>query len=75
MSVLNNVMNGNLSRNIVNVIRALRAQIFSEKLTLSWAGGKNNISVRAYRTCAYPGVRNVSFSENFAYVLNGRSHL
>ena len=23
------------------------------------------------RTCAYQGVRNVSFSENFAYVLNG----
>ena len=23
------------------------------------------------RTCAYHGVRNVSFSENFAYVLNG----
>ena len=22
------------------------------------------------RTCAYPGVRNVNFSENFAYVLN-----
>ena len=36
-------------------------KFFSEKLTLSWAGGKNNISVRAYRTCAYPGVRNVSF--------------
>ena len=23
------------------------------------------------RTCAYQGVRDVSFSENFAYVLNG----
>ena len=23
------------------------------------------------RTCAYQGVRNVSFSENLAYVLNG----
>ena len=23
------------------------------------------------RTCAYQGVRNISFSENFAYVLNG----
>ena len=23
------------------------------------------------RTCAYQGVRNVSFSEDFAYVLNG----
>ena len=23
------------------------------------------------RTCAYQGARNVSFSENFAYVLNG----
>ena len=25
------------------------------------------------RTCAYQRVRNVSFSENFAYVLNGWS--
>ena len=25
------------------------------------------------RTCAYQGVRNVSFSENFAYILNGWS--
>ena len=25
------------------------------------------------RTCAYQGVRNVSFSENFANVLNGGS--
>ena len=24
------------------------------------------------RTCAYQGVKNVSFSENFAYVLNGQ---
>ena len=34
---------------------------------------KTNISnplIRT-RTCAYQGVRNVSFSENFAYVLNG----
>ena len=23
------------------------------------------------RTCAYQGVRNISFSETFAYVLNG----
>ena len=35
---------------------------------------KTNISnplIRT-RTCAYQEVRNVSFSENFAYVLNGR---
>ena len=34
---------------------------------------KTNISNRLIRTrtCAYQGVRNVSFSENFAYVLNG----
>ena len=34
---------------------------------------KTNISnpqIRT-RTCAYEGVRNVSFSEHFAYVLNG----
>ena len=37
---------------------------------------KTNISnplIRT-RTCAYQGVRNVSFSENFAYVLNGWLH-
>ena len=27
------------------------------------------------RTCAYQGVRNISFSENFAYVLNEWSHI
>ena len=34
---------------------------------------KTNISNSLIRTltCAYQGVRNVSFSENFAYVLNG----
>ena len=34
---------------------------------------KTNISNPLIRTstCAYQGVRNVSFSENFAYVLNG----
>ena len=34
---------------------------------------KTNIynSLIRTRTCAYPGVRDVSFSENFAYVLNG----
>ena len=34
---------------------------------------KTNISnpLIRIRTCAYEGVRNVSFSENFAYVLNG----
>ena len=33
---------------------------------------KNNISYPAIRTrvCAHEGARNVSFSENFAYVLN-----
>ena len=33
---------------------------------------KTNISCRLIRTrtCAYQGVRNVSFSENFAFVLN-----
>ena len=37
---------------------------------------KTNISyslIRNKRTCAYQGVRNVSFLENFAYVLNERS--
>ena len=34
---------------------------------------KTNISnpLIRIRTCAYQGVRNISFSENFAYVLNG----
>ena len=32
---------------------------------------KANISYPLVRMCAYKGVRNVSFSENFAYVLNG----
>ena len=34
---------------------------------------KTNISnsLISTRTCAYQGVRNVSFSEDFAYVLNG----
>ena len=34
---------------------------------------KTNISnpLICTRSCAYQGVRNVSFSENFAYVLNG----
>ena len=31
----------------------------------------SNLLIRT-RTCAYQGVRNVNFSENFAYVLNGR---
>ena len=37
---------------------------------------KTNISnplIRT-RTCTYQKVRNISFSESFAYVLNGRSH-
>ena len=36
---------------------------------------KTNISnpLIRIRTCAYQGVRNVSFSENFAYLLNGWS--
>ena len=37
---------------------------FSEKLTFL-------TSLIRTRTCAYQGVRNVSFSENVAYVLNG----
>ena len=37
---------------------------FSEKTDIS------NTLIRT-RTCAYQGVRNVSFSENVAYVLNG----
>ena len=28
-------------------------------------------AIRKVRTCAYQDVRNVSFSENFTYVLNG----
>ena len=34
---------------------------------------KTNISnpLIRIRTCAYQGVRNISFSEDFAYVLNG----
>ena len=35
---------------------------FSEKLTF--------LTLIRTRTCAYQGVRNVSFSENFAYLLN-----
>ena len=37
---------------------------------------KNNMSYPLIRTrtCAYQGVRNVSFSENFAYVLNEYPH-
>ena len=37
--------------------------------------GKTNISnpLKRTRTCAHQGVRNVSFSENFAYALNGWS--
>ena len=37
---------------------------------------KTNISYPLIRTrtCAYQEVRNVSFSENFVYVLNGQSH-
>ena len=31
------------------------------------------MSVSLLHTCAYQGVRNVNFSENFAYVLNGWS--
>ena len=43
--------------NILNGDHSFRTYVkFSEKLTLL--------------TCAYQGVRNVSFSENFAYVLN-----
>ena len=34
---------------------------------------KSNISNPLIRTCTYQGVINVSFSENFAYVLNGWS--
>ena len=30
-----------------------------------------NMNIDNLRTCVYQGVRNVSFSENFAYVLNG----
>ena len=37
---------------------------FSEKLTFL-------TPLISTHTCAYRGVRNVSFSENFAYVLNG----
>ena len=36
---------------------------------------KANISNPLIRTCAYQGVRNVSLSENFAYVLNGWPHV
>ena len=32
---------------------------------------KTNIPNPLIRTCAYQGVRNISFSGNFAYVLNG----
>ena len=39
---------------------------FSEKLTFL-------TPLTRLRTCAYQGVRNVSFSENFAYVLSGWS--
>ena len=37
---------------------------------------KTNVSYLLIRTptCAYQGVRNVSFSKNFAYVLNGWPH-
>ena len=47
----------------VGVIHEVRTQNFP----------KTNISnpLILTRTCAYQGVRNVSFSENFAYVLNG----
>ena len=34
---------------------------------------KVHFSPTEKRMCAYQGVRNVSFSENFAYVLNGWS--
>ena len=52
---------------------------FSEKLTFitPWYAHarKTNISYPLIRTrsCAYQGLRNVSFSENFAYVLSGWS--
>ena len=38
---------------------------------------KDNISypLIRIRTCVYQGVRNVSFSEGFAYVLNEWSHV
>ena len=39
---------------------------FSKKTNISY-------SVIRIRTFAYQRVRNVSFSENFAYVLNGKS--
>ena len=32
------------------------------------------IGITHRRTCAYQGVRNVSFSENFVCVLNGWPH-
>ena len=46
----------------LGIIHLVRKQIFRE----------TNISYPLIRTstCAYQGVRNVSFSENFAYVLN-----
>ena len=31
---------------------------------------QKELTIELIRTCAYQGVRNVSFSENFAYVLN-----
>ena len=41
---------------------------FSEKTTISY------LLIRTH-TCAYQGVRNGSFSENFSYVLTGRSQV
>ena len=48
--------------NELRVIHLVRTQNFL----------KTNVSYPLIhtRTCAYQGVRNVSFSENFAYVLN-----
>ena len=37
---------------------------------ISWKTNISNPLIRA-RTCEYQGFRNISFSENFAYVLNG----
>ena len=35
----------------------------------------SNVSDNIQRTCVYPGVRNISFSENFANMLSGWPHI
>ena len=61
-----------IGRGLNSISNEVRDHLFStnakffEKLTFL------NPLIRT-RSCAYQGVRKVSFSENFAYVLNGRS--